>query len=203
MIVVGIISAQPVTRLGLASVVTAETTWRVGASTSTVAEFIETIESHSCAVIVVDAAGIDDASTVIAPLVSRGFTVVTWGAGSEIDTGAAASLPLDASPVEMRAAIIDAFAARPGANSFCVSQLTTRQLEVLVLVGGGKANKQIATALDVSISTIKRHMEQLMERTGRRNRAGLAALAADLGELRPETLSVLNRSGAPASAADA
>lgn len=200
MIVVGIVAAQPVTRLGLASVVTAESTWRVGSSTATVAEFIDTIESHSCAVVLVDTTAVDHGSTVLEPLISRGFTVVAWGGDIDAETGAAVSLPADASPVEMRAAIIDAFAARPGADSFCVSQLTTRQLEVLVLVGGGMANKQVAATLDVSISTVKRHMEQLMERTGRRNRAGLAALAADLGQLRPETLSVLNRDQLPVDA---
>lgn len=192
MIVVGIVARQPVARRGLIGVVTDEASWRVGRSAASVDEFIDDIEAHSCAVVIAES---QDGSEALVPLVERGFGVVAWGGdpAADLTAGASHTVDADAAPAEIRSAVIDAFAARPGADSFCVSQLTTRQLEVLVLVGGGLANKQIATQLDVSISTVKRHMEQLMERTGRRSRAELAVLAAALGELRPETLNVLNR----------
>lgn len=198
MIVVGVIASEPVVRLGLTSAVSSEPSWRVGLATATTADFVEAIESHSCAVVIVATGSSESASTAVDPLVARGFSVVTWGGDPDAGraAGASRSVTNDAATAELRAAIIDAFAERPGANSFCVSQLTTRQLEVLVLVGGGLANKQIAQRLDVSMSTVKRHMEQLMERTGRRSRAELAVLAADLGALRPETLTVLDRAGA-------
>ena len=54
--------------------------------------------------------------------------------------------------------------------------LTSRQAEVVRLVAEGRSNKQIAAALHVSPSTVKRHLENAYDRTGARSRGALTAL---------------------------
>ncbi|HWE55768.1 MAG TPA: AAA family ATPase [Acidimicrobiales bacterium] len=56
--------------------------------------------------------------------------------------------------------------------------ITRRELDVLELVAEGMTNRQIADYLFLSVRTIDKHVERLMAKTGRPNRAGLAALAA-------------------------
>ncbi len=53
--------------------------------------------------------------------------------------------------------------------------LTARQAEVLRLVAQGRSNKQVAAELQVSPSTVKRHLENAYDRTGARSRAALIA----------------------------
>jgi two-component system, NarL family, nitrate/nitrite response regulator NarL len=51
-----------------------------------------------------------------------------------------------------------------------LAQLTSRQIEVLKLVCAGQSNKEIARALGLAPSTVKTHMEHLMETLGVTNR---------------------------------
>jgi DNA-binding NarL/FixJ family response regulator len=106
---------------------------------------------------------------------------------------AAAVTNPEVAPAALRSAIMDAWTNRPGADTFCTSRLTTRELEVLMLVGGGLANKQIGARLGVSMSTVKRHVENLMDKSGRRTRATLSALSVEVGHVRPETLTILDQ----------
>jgi DNA-binding CsgD family transcriptional regulator len=55
--------------------------------------------------------------------------------------------------------------------------VTTRELQVLTLVARGAIDSAIATALDISTSTVKTHVRRLLARTGARSRAHLVALA--------------------------
>lgn len=193
MIVVGIAARRPVVALGLAAAVTAEPTWRVGCSAATVDEFVGRIESNTCSIVLCDATGLEDQLPAFA---RRHFAVVAL-AETPV-AGVAASVSPDASPAVIRAALIDAHTSRPGADSFCTSRLSSRELEVLVLIGGGLANKQVATHLGISMSTVKRHIEHLMDKSGRHTRAALAALATEVGRVRPETLSILDRASVAA-----
>ncbi len=59
--------------------------------------------------------------------------------------------------------------------------LTPRELEVLQLVAEGKGNKQIAAELDISIKTVERHRQQLMNRLGIHDVAGLTRYAISTG----------------------
>lgn len=54
--------------------------------------------------------------------------------------------------------------------------LTRRQAEVLRLVARGRSNKEIATELHVTPSTVKRHLENAYGRTGAHSRGALTAL---------------------------
>ena len=53
--------------------------------------------------------------------------------------------------------------------------ITSREAEVLGLVAAGLANKQIATALTLSVRTVEKHVESLLRKTGCASRTQLAA----------------------------
>ncbi len=55
--------------------------------------------------------------------------------------------------------------------------LTSRENEVLVLIAEGYANKQIAGELGISIKTVEKHRQQVMEKLGIHDIAGLTRYA--------------------------
>lgn len=44
------------------------------------------------------------------------------------------------------------------------ASLTSRELQILKLLAEGKTNKEVATALDVSVSTVEAHRASLMRK---------------------------------------
>ena len=68
-------------------------------------------------------------------------------------------------------------AALPGA-------LTEREAEVVRMVARGLSNKLIAGELHLSPSTVKRHLENIYDKTGQRTRAALSVWAVDGGVVR-------------------
>ena len=65
---------------------------------------------------------------------------------------------------------------KPHAN-----RLTSRESEVLQLVAEGLANKQIATALGISIKTVEKHRQHLMDKLNIHETAGLTRYAIASG----------------------
>lgn len=61
------------------------------------------------------------------------------------------------------------------------AQLTAREAEVLQLVAEGAANKQIATELGISIKTVEKHRQRLMDKLGIHDTAGLTRHAIATG----------------------
>ncbi|MEO6874102.1 MAG: response regulator transcription factor [Opitutaceae bacterium] len=61
------------------------------------------------------------------------------------------------------------------------SCLTSRESEVLQLVAEGSANKQVAAALGVSIKTIEKHRQNLMDKLNIHDTAGLTRYAIATG----------------------
>jgi len=63
-------------------------------------------------------------------------------------------------------------------NPWVAAGITAREADVLRLVAGGLANKEIAAQLDLSPRTVEKHVESLLRKTGARSRTGLAAAAS-------------------------
>lgn len=59
--------------------------------------------------------------------------------------------------------------------------LTSREVEVLQLIAEGYANKQVASTLKISIKTVEKHRQSLMERLNIHNTAGLTRYAISAG----------------------
>lgn len=59
--------------------------------------------------------------------------------------------------------------------------LTTREAEVLQLIAEGRANKQIAAELFISIKTVEKHRQQVMNKLGIHDVAGLTRHAISKG----------------------
>lgn len=60
-------------------------------------------------------------------------------------------------------------------------RLTSRELEVLQLIAEGKANKQIAGELGISIKTVEKHRQQVMDKLHIHDIAGLTRYALAKG----------------------
>jgi DNA-binding NarL/FixJ family response regulator len=63
-------------------------------------------------------------------------------------------------------------------------QLTPREMSTLKLVADGKANKEIATALDISERTVKTHLAHLFEKLGATSRTEAVKVATRRGLVR-------------------
>lgn len=62
-----------------------------------------------------------------------------------------------------------------------IAQLTSREVEILQLIAEGKANKQTAAELGISIKTVEKHREHLMEKLDLHDTAGLTRYAISAG----------------------
>jgi DNA-binding NarL/FixJ family response regulator len=71
------------------------------------------------------------------------------------------------------------------------SKLTTRELEILRLVGDGKANKQIAVELGISERTVRTHVSNLLRKIRLTSRTQAAVLAVREGLLDADETSAL------------
>ncbi len=59
--------------------------------------------------------------------------------------------------------------------------LTSRELEVLQLIAEGRANKQVAAELGISVKTVEKHRQRLMEKLNIHDTAGLTRYAIGAG----------------------
>lgn len=57
----------------------------------------------------------------------------------------------------------------------CLAALSPREREVAELIAGGFKNKEIAARLSIASSTVKDHVHHILQKTGLRNRAAVAA----------------------------
>jgi len=70
---------------------------------------------------------------------------------------------------------------RKGSSKANVGLLTSREVEVLQLIAEGKANKQIAVELGISIKTVEKHRDHLMRKLDIHDTAGLTRYAIGAG----------------------
>ena len=74
--------------------------------------------------------------------------------------------------------IVDVMLRSPSSNG---SPLTARQTEILTMIAQGKATKEIAYVLGLSVKTVEAHRTQIMERLNIRDIAGLVIYAIKNG----------------------
>ena len=65
------------------------------------------------------------------------------------------------------------------------SPLTPRQVQVLQLIAEGNSNKMIADALQISIKTVEKHRQQLMDNLNIHETASLTRHAVSIGMIEP------------------
>ena len=70
---------------------------------------------------------------------------------------------------------------RHGALQKKAVQLTSREMEVLQLIAEGKANKETASELGISLKTVEKHREHLMGKLDIHDTAGLTRYAISAG----------------------
>ncbi len=71
-------------------------------------------------------------------------------------------------------------------------QLTSRESELLQLIAEGQANKQIAAELSISIKTVEKHRQHLMEKLNIHDIAGLTRFAIASGIIESSVQSTIN-----------
>lgn len=71
--------------------------------------------------------------------------------------------------------------------------LTSREAEVLQLVAEGAANKQVAAELGISIKTVEKHRQQLMDKLNIHDTAGLTRHAIATGVIESSVQVTINR----------
>ncbi|GGJ77834.1 DNA-binding response regulator [Streptomyces camponoticapitis] len=83
--------------------------------------------------------------------------------------------------------LIEEFAARPepAPPARAVAGITGREREVLVLVGRGMSNREIADQLFISVATAKAHVARLFSKLDARDRVQLVIMAYELGLVSP------------------
>ena len=77
--------------------------------------------------------------------------------------------------------VVDGFLHGAQGEADPLAALTPRQREILQLIAEGKANKEIAADLKLSVKTVEAHRAQMMDRLGIRDVAGLVRLAIRAG----------------------
>jgi DNA-binding CsgD family transcriptional regulator len=88
----------------------------------------------------------------------------------------------------MNARMLDRLSGRPASPAFSpVDQLTDRELEVLDLIGRGKASSDIANLLHMSIKTVETHRSHIRQKLQVQSRSELIQFAVRWveGESRP------------------
>ena len=71
--------------------------------------------------------------------------------------------------------------ARPGLVKKKTDVLSPRELEVLQLIAEGQANKQVAGELHISVKTVEKHRQRLMQKLNIHDTAGLTRYAISAG----------------------
>jgi DNA-binding NarL/FixJ family response regulator len=72
-------------------------------------------------------------------------------------------------------------AGRSGVSKRRNANLSSREVEVLQLISEGKANKETAQALGISIKTVEKHRQRLMQKLNIHDTAGLTRYAVSAG----------------------
>lgn len=89
--------------------------------------------------------------------------------------------PWEQRTLALQAQVSPALPEQPHISANYPGNLTAREVEVLRLIGAGATNKEIATQLVVSVATVERHVANIYNKIGVRNRAEATAFALQHG----------------------
>ncbi|MGH3168936.1 MAG: response regulator [Trebonia sp.] len=84
-------------------------------------------------------------------------------------------------PTVTRRLIRQFAAAQPRRAGSALDGVTGREREVLVLVGRGRSNSEIAAELFIGVATVKSHLASLLLKLGARDRVQLVVMAHEAG----------------------
>lgn len=74
---------------------------------------------------------------------------------------------------------------RPGRSAQALAELTEREREVLELIGRGRSNAEIASALFITDGTVKTHVSRVLRKLDLRDRVQAVVLAYESGLVQP------------------
>jgi DNA-binding NarL/FixJ family response regulator len=81
--------------------------------------------------------------------------------------------------------LIQDYVARGGAGQAHFDVLTARELEVLKLIAEANTSKEIAEQLVISVKTVERHRQNILDKLGMRDRVELTRYAIRRGLIQP------------------
>ena len=194
---------HPVVRDGLAAIVNQQPDMQVVAEAGDGVEGVEAFERHHPDVTLLDLRmPLMEGVEVVRRIRERDprarvIVLTTYDTDDEISralkAGAKAYVLKDISAEDLVGCIRDVLAGKtyiaPAAAAKLAEgvtrvQLTPREMETLKLVADGKANKEIATALDISERTVKTHLAHLFEKLGATSRTEAVKVATRRGLVR-------------------
>ncbi|MEM9553506.1 MAG: response regulator transcription factor [Acidobacteriota bacterium] len=115
---------------------------------------------------------------------ARGFLLKDAGADLLVQAIDAAAEGGALIAPRVTARLLETFGAMaPEAPPQPLEALTEREEEVLLTVARGLTNAEVATALHISLSTVKSHLASLMGKLGARNRVEIAIWAYETGRM--------------------
>jgi DNA-binding NarL/FixJ family response regulator len=81
--------------------------------------------------------------------------------------------------------LVQDYVERGGRGEELFDVLTPRELEVLKLIAEAHTNKEIAQKLVISVKTVERHRENILDKLGMRDRVELTRYAIRRGLIQP------------------
>lgn len=198
-----LVEDQPLTRIGIRSVLEKAGSFELVGETDNAAEGFELFNSLHPDVTILglrfpDSCSIDDLDNYfIHDPKARIIVLAEYAGDAEISKalkkGALGYICKDVSPDDLIAAIRTVAAGRKFipddiaqilSENLAQEELTSAETNVLRMIVGGMSNKEIAFALDVSENTIKSHVQNIFGKLGISDRTSAATLAIKRGLVR-------------------
>ncbi|MBB5079857.1 DNA-binding NarL/FixJ family response regulator [Nonomuraea endophytica] len=205
-----LVDDQQLLRTGFKMVLSAQPDIEVVAEAANGAQALEVLEHTEVDVVLMDVRmptmdGVEATARINGPkvLMLTTFDLDEY-AFAALKAGAAGFLLKDVPPADLVTAIrqvhagdaamapstlrrvLDRFAAHlPSGEAAAVKELTPREHEVLLMVGRGLSNLEIAASLDVAEATVKTHLGRILAKLGLRDRAQVVVYAYEAGLIVP------------------